>query len=54
MRERDEAKKSWLERYLKGELLAQLQSDKHDMQAHIDSQSSDFDKLTRLVTKLSD
>lgn len=53
MRQRDESKKTWLSNFLNGELHSMLASDKHNLESHITSQSSDFDKLAKLVSKLS-
>jgi len=52
MRQRDEAKKTWLSNFLQGELQSLLASDRHDMQSHITSQTADFEKLAKLVAKL--
>ena len=54
MLQRDEAKNNWLRDFLNGELHSMLASDRHDLQSHIASQGADFDKLSKLVTKLSD
>jgi F0F1-type ATP synthase delta subunit len=53
MRDRDEAKKTWLSNFLIGELHSLLASDKHDLQSHLASQSADFEKLAKVVNKLA-
>ncbi|TNV84425.1 hypothetical protein FGO68_gene11806 [Halteria grandinella] len=53
MRSRDDAKKDWLRNFLHGELHQMLASDKYDLQSHLKSQSADLEKLSKVVSLLT-
>lgn len=52
MAQRDEAKKNWIKNFLNGELHQLYSTDKQDLQAHLASQTSDLNRLNRVVQKL--
>ena len=53
MQARDLAKRDWLQTFLNGELNQIITWDLHDLNSNIQSQSSDHEKLAKLVGKLN-
>ncbi len=53
LRARDLAKKEWLKNFLNGELSVMIATDKYDMQCHIASQTSDLEKLAKVVNRMA-